>query len=291
MSDSFLQRLYAALPVVRELRQLRESVGRAEGHLATLAQEAAHRHAHEVLLKAPRYQEPKRVTPHEGQVFSQSGEDGVIAEIFRRVGVSQRTFAEVGVGDGLENNTVCLLAQGWQGGWVDGNPDSARRIRTTFKRELDTGRLKFREAFVTRENIAGLLAELAVPTEPDLLSLDIDVNTYWIWGALAVHRARVVVVEYNATWPPAVDWKAEYQASAVWDGSMHFGASLKAFELLGRQLGYSLVGCDLGGANAFFVREDLIGNHFAAPFTAENHYEPARYWLGRRNGHPRAFRD
>ena len=290
MSESFLQRLYASLPVVRELRQLRESVSRTEGHLATLAQEAAHRHAQEVLLKAPRYQEPKRVTPHEGQVFSQSGEDGIIAEIFRRVGVAGRTFAEVGVGDGLENNTVCLLAQGWQGGWVDGNSDSARRIRETFRRELEGGQLKFREAFVTRENVAGLLTELAVPAEVDLLSLDIDLNTYWIWEALGAWRARVVVVEYNATWLPAVDWKAEYQAAAVWDGSMHFGASLKAFELLGRRLGYALVGCDLGGANAFFVRDDLVEDRFAAPFTAENHYEPARYWLGRRNGHPRTFR-
>ena len=290
MNNSFFHRLYAALPVVRELRQLRESVSRAESHLAMLAQEAAHRHALEVLLNASRYQEPKRITPKEGQVFSQSGEDGIIAEIFRRVGAGSRTFVEVGVGDGLENNTVCLLALGWQGVWVDGNPDSARQIRTTFKPELDAGRLKFREAFVTRENVTGLLAELAVAGEPDLLSLDIDLNTYWIWEALMACRARVVVVEYNATWPPTVDWKAEYQASAVWDGSMHFGASLKAFELLGRRLGYSLVGCDLGGANAFFVRDDLLANHFAAPFTAENHYEPARYWLGRRNGHPRAFR-
>ena len=182
------------LRALRELRQLLESVSRTEGHLATLAQEAAHRHAQEVLLKAPRYQEPKRVTPHEGQVFSQSGEDGIIAEIFRRVGVAGRTFAEVGVGDGLENNTVCLLAQGWQGGWVDGNSDSARRIRETFRRELEGGQLKFREAFVTRENVAGLLTELAVPAEVDLLSLDIDLNTYWIWEALGAWRARLVVV-------------------------------------------------------------------------------------------------
>ena len=290
MKVSLLKRIYDALPVVHELRQLRESVNRVQSHLAAMAQEAAHRHVLEVLLSATRYQDPKRVTPHEGQVFSQSGEDGILAEIFRRVGVGNRTFAEVGVGDGLENNTVCLLAQGWQGAWVDGNPDSAGRIRATFKREQDAGRLKFREAFVTRENVAGLLTSLDVPKELDLLSLDIDLNTYWIWEALGGYHARVIVVEYNATWPPTVDWKAEYDAKAVWQGSMYFGASLKAFELLGRRLGYALVGCDLGGANAFFVRVDLLGDRFAAPFTAENHYEPARLWLGRRNGHSRAFR-
>ncbi len=58
-----------------------------------------------------------------------------------------------------------------------------------------------------------------------------------------------------------------------------FGASLKAYEQLGGKLGYKLVGCDFHGNNAFFVRDDLAGEHFAAPFTAENHYEPTRMSL------------
>jgi hypothetical protein len=58
-----------------------------------------------------------------------------------------------------------------------------------------------------------------------------------------------------------------------------------------RKLGYALVGCELCGTNAFFVRTDLVGEHFCAPFTAENHYEPPRYWLARRDGHPRCIAD
>jgi hypothetical protein len=54
---------------------------------------------------------------------------------------------------------------------------------------------------------------------------------------------------------------------------------------------YSLVGCDLGGTNAFFVRNDLLGDKFAAPFTSENHYEPPRYFLIRREAHSTAFSD
>jgi hypothetical protein len=54
------------------------------------------------------------------------------------------------------------------------------------------------------------------------------------------------------------------------------GASLKALEELGAKKGYNLVGCDLCGVNAFFVRNDLLKDRFAAPYTAENHYEPFR---------------
>jgi hypothetical protein len=43
--------------------------------------------------------------------------------------------------------------------------------------------------------------------------------------------------------------------------------------------------------NAFFVREDLCEDHFAQPFTAENHYGPPRYGLAFRSAHPPGFND
>ena len=77
----------------------------------------------------------------------------------------------------------------------------------------------------------------------------------------------------------------------MWDGSQNFGASLRALEILGSGLGYSLVGCDLTGINAFFVRTDLVADHFAAPLTSDNHYEPQRYQLTHRRGHRPAILD
>ena len=108
-------------------------------------------------------------------------------------------------------------------------------------------------------------------------------------AAFAYPLTRVAVVEYNALMPPWLDWKVDYRSDAWYDGTLYQGASLKALELLGTRLGYSLVGCDVCGVNAFFVRNDLLGSHFAAPYSAENHYEPARYWLIDTVGHPRGF--
>ena len=136
-----------------------------------------------------------------------------------------------------------------------------------------------------------MFAGLGVPEEFDLLSLDIDQNTYYAWEGLTKYRPRAVVVEYNALLPPDIDWKVHYESNRVWNGTSNFGASLKAFELLGRQLGYELVGCDFIGVNAFFVRSDLVGDSFAAPFTSENHYEPPRYALSHRRGHRTAILD
>jgi hypothetical protein len=221
-------------------------------------------------------------------VYSQYGEDGIIAEIFRRIGTDSRYFVDFGSGDGSENNTILLLLAGWTGLWIEAAEQHAKTAEANFGTHIREGRLKVRNAFVNAENIEDLFRSSGVPTSLDLLSIDIDRNDYWVWKAINSYSPRVVVIEYNAVYPPGISWVVNYEPSAWWDGTSHFGASLTALEQLGRGKGYSLVGCNLLGSNAFFVRDDLIGRNFAAPFTAENHYEPPRYhmvWY--KGGHPR----
>ena len=302
-----LRRLYSALPVLRELRQAVERQVILHQDLAVLHQDlqdlatskqitgeqnlilASQFEAS--LLNMPRYENSQKLNRFEFQTFSQNGEDGIIAEIFRRIGLASSQFVEVGVGDGLENNTVFLLAQGWRGYWIEGNELSVKAIQKHFQEPIKNNRLRVEQAFVTAENIASLLESMQVPREFDLLSLDIDRNTYFAWQALKNFQPRVAIIEYNAAFPPDVEWTVAYEPERVWNETMYQGASLKSLELLGRQLGYALVGCDVHGINAFFVRHDLCGDHFATPFTAENHFEPLRHWLIRREGHPRCFDD
>lgn len=255
---------------------------------ATLAQLQAYE---DELLARSRYAEPGRLARFGHQAFSQHAEDGIIAEIFRRIGVASHTFFESGVGDGLENNTAYLLTQGWTGAWVEASEKSAAAIRAKAGRFIDAGQLVLVRAALTAANLNDACRATGLPPDIDLLSLDIDRNTWWVWGALSYLRPRVMVVEYNAVWPPGVDWTVEYHAERGWNGTAHFGASLTAFERLGREKGYSLVGCTVNGVNAFSVRDDLCSDHFARPFTAEHHYEPARYFLIRRNAHPSSFGD
>ena len=77
-----------------------------------------------------------------------------------------------------------------------------------------------------------------------------------------------------------------YSPTQKWDGSNYGGASLEALVRLGRTKGYRIVGCSFSGVNAFFVRDDLCGDHFVEPATAEEHYEPTRYFYAAQSGHP-----
>jgi hypothetical protein len=284
---SWLERL----PLIRTLLaggNAAAAGARWQRELLTLAADAATRD----ILTDARHRDARRLNRYEAQVFSQSGEDGIIGEIFRRIGSTDRRFLEIGVGDGLENNTTYLLARGWRGTWLEGNGAALADARRHFAAPLQRGDLVIQETMVTAESVGGTLTALAIPAELDLLSIDVDRNTWYIWKALAAWRPRVVVVEYNATMPASDEWVVAYDAAKQWNGTNYFGASLKSYEVLGRELGYALVGCGLAGMNAFFVREDLLGHHFLAPYTSENHYEPPRYWLARvRAGHRRCFSD
>ncbi len=93
-------------------------------------------------------------------MFSQSGEDGILGEIFRRIGTTERRFVEIGVGNGLENNTAYLLAQGWHGPGSTGSPGPAARRGGTSRRRWPRGELVIQESMVTAENIAPTLDAL-----------------------------------------------------------------------------------------------------------------------------------
>ena len=69
---------------------------------------------------------------------------------------------------------------------------------------------------VTAENVARTLSELGADPEPDLLSIDVDRNTWFIWEALAQLKPRLAVVEYNALYPAAEPWKVEYDSTKSW---------------------------------------------------------------------------
>ena len=230
-------------------------------------------------LAKPRYADPKRLLRYGAKVYSQNEEDGIIQEIFKRIGTARRTFIEFGVETGVECNTVRLLLEGWRGLWIEMMQQFTTEMRRTLSGFLSSGQLTLREATVTAENINGLFEEAGFLGEIDCLSIDIDSNDYWVWKAIEVVKPRLVVIEYNATLRPPMSLVVPYSAPERGNKTNYFGASLEALVRLGREKGYSIVGCNFSGSNAFFVRDDLCGDHFLNPGTAEEHYEPARYFF------------
>ncbi len=221
----------------------------------------------------------RRLASQGYKAYSEGDQDGIIQEIFRRIGVTNKFFVEFGCGDGLQNNTLYLLLGGWKGVWMDGNPRNIEAVCQIHAPSITQKLLTVEHKMLDVENINNVISKLCSQKEVDLLSIDIDGNDYWVWQALDAISPRVVVIEYNATFRPPAKLVQKYVPNAQWNRTNFFGASLKALECLGNKKGYELVGCSLANGDAFFVRRDCINENFDGPFTAENFFTPPNHDL------------
>ena len=231
------------------------------------------------LLKSKKYDDGRHLINYGFKVYSQADEDGIINEILNRISHTSKTFIELGVQDGKECNTLFLLKSGWKGLWVDMST-KIENFEKEFSNHLGKN-LIFEKKRITKENINSILEKkkFFLGVNVDLLSIDLSLNTYHILKDLNIYKPSIVVTEYNAKLRENVEWICEYDENGIWDGSDKFGASLKSFEIMMNNKGYNLVGCNITGSNAFFVKKDLINEKFIDNFSSEFHYEPLRLWL------------
>lgn len=236
---------------------------------------------------------PGNPAVHGWKSYSQCDEDGIIRECLRRISLIaplSRTFVEVGCADGLENNTHQLALDGFAGCWIDGSEEKIRFVEDALG-SLQTPTLMVRQAFVTLDTIEDVMRDCRSflgTDEVDFFSFDIDGNdTHLVRKSLAVIRPKLICVEYNAKFPPPTRLEMRYEPNHRWSGDDYFSASLQAW--VDQLAGYVLVSCNLSGANAFFVRQDLA--HGFASHSIDALYQPARYWLvGSGGGHRASLR-
>ena len=229
------------------------------------------------------------INSHEKKIYSQNGEDGIIEYIFSKIGTTNKFSVEFGVGDGFESNTVNLLEKkGWKGLMMDYGSDQNIQLSSVVKKawsnrklglitnvkkdisffkkiinrknRAQSFQLDIKNERVTSENIQQLFKKYNVPKSFDLLSIDIDFNDYWVWKSIVDYIPRVIIIEYNSSIPHTESKVVPYDSEAIWDGTNYFGASILALKNLGVVKGYTLVGCDSNGVNAFFCKSDLLKN-------------------------------
>ena len=187
----------------------------------------------------------------ERKVYSQFGQDGIIQEIFKNIGTTNKYCVEFGQNrpNFEDSNTGFLrLEQKWDGLLMDLNVK-----HPSIKNEL-----------ITSKNIVSLFHKYQVPLEPDFVSIDIDSCDLWVFRAIiqSEFKPRVISVEYNPTYadmstvPDDPDFR--------WQGDCVYGASLYALEYTGRINGYTLVAA-VYPVDCFFVRNDILGDISVCP--------------------------
>jgi len=197
----------------------------------------------------------------EFKVFSQWGDDGIIQFLVSYLDIPKKEFVEFGVEDYTESNTRFLLINNnWRGMIMDG---SIKNIKSIKKDNIYWRHdLLAISVFITKENINQLIIESGFKGDIGLLNIDIDGNDYWVWKEINIVNPIIVIVEYNSVYGQEKAWTVPYDASFVRSkahySDLYFGSSLKALVQLGKAKGYSFIGCNSNGNNAFFVRTDKM---------------------------------
>ena len=219
--------------------------------------------------------------PFEARVTSQNGEDGVIAELVRRVGAPGEWFVEFGAERGQEGNCRALADAGWHGLFMEADDEAYAELEATWS---ENAHVATRHAAVHPHTLEALLDDAGVPPEPDVFSIDIDSNDFHVWSALRRYRPRIVVIEYNGDLPLDRRLVMPLDLEHRWDGTDYYGASLGAYEQLGREKGYVLVHTESAGVNAFFVRDDLLDGSDLPTGAPVSRHGPNHFGSG--HGHP-----
>lgn len=215
--------------------------------------------------------------------FSQSDEDGITLEIIKRLKIDKGYFAEFGVGNGLENNTLLLIALGWSGFWI-GNENLACQAKNNSK-------FRYSKKWLTVENIMNLTLDNMKSLKIDALdviSLDMDGNDFYFCKKLlenSIHP-KVFIVEYNAKFFPPIEFVIKYNDTNNWNLDDYFGASLQSFFNLFSEYEYNLVCCNSHtGSNAFFIKKEFKDLFPEIPNDINDIYMGPNYDLPFKFGH------
>lgn len=175
--------------------------------------------------------------------YSQNGEQRVILETLKAVGIEKGHLVDLGAGDGVTmSNSRALLDKGWTGDLYDGDPKGAKDVK---------------QAWITAEWARKNARKC------DFLNLDLDGNDHHIlreWWRHDCPGPALIVCEINPIFQRNEAVVMPYNEAHVWNNDTYYGMSLAACEQLGKEHGYTLAYLH-AGINAFLLRNDYAEKH------------------------------
>jgi hypothetical protein len=191
--------------------------------------------------------EPAWLLDFARNTYSQTGEDGIIEKILQTLPKKDRWCVEFGAWDGmfLSNTRNLIENAGYSAVLIEGSKTKFSELQKNYSSKKNVITVNASVGFHENDSLDVILADLPVPCDLDLLSIDVDGNDYHIWKATSKYRPKTICIEFNPTIPTEVSFVQRA------DSSVNQGASLLSLVELGREKGYELV--SVLPCNAFFV--------------------------------------
>jgi hypothetical protein len=195
--------------------------------------------------------------------FSQNGEDGIIEHLLSGLISYNKYFIEIGSGNGLENNTSYLgHIKKYAGLQIEGN-DEANNDALMIKPWL----VECINSFVDETAVEEIYRK-AMFKDPDVFSIDIDGNDYYITKLLLETglRPKIMVVEYNSAFGTeksiTIPYNTAFNMFATEYPYLYYGVSISGWKNLMAKYGYQFVTVETNGVNAFFINTNVFAKGF-----------------------------
>ena len=174
-------------------------------------------------------------------VYSQTGEDGIVAKALSLLPQRDKWCVEFGAWDGkhLSNTYRLVEEEQYRVVLIEGDESKHRSLCASYPFQDRGIFVKSFVGWTEQDGLDSILAKTSIPADFDLLSIDIDGNDYHVWAAVKKYRPKLVLIEFNPTATNRID----YVQPA--DPSCNQSSSPAALVRLGKEKGYELI-CVIG---------------------------------------------
>lgn len=233
-----------------------------------------------ILSKQQYSMNSNNINDYEFKIFSQFGDDGIIQYLIKNIEIKNELFIEFGVENYLESNTRFLMMNNnWSGFVMDGSDEAMNSLKNQdwYWRYC----LTHKAVFIDKDNINELLESTGF-SNIGLLHIDLDGNDYHILKEIDLSKLNpsIIIVEYNSVFGKdrqiTVPYDKIFFRTKAHFSNLFWGASLPALNDAAIKKGYSLVGCNIAGNNAYFVRKDLL-NEKVKELSIDKAYKESKY--------------
>jgi hypothetical protein len=190
---------------------------------------------------------PKWLLDFKRNVYSQSGEDGVIEKILDLLPDCDNWCVEFGAWDGkyLCNVRNLIENKGYSSVLIEASKQKFSELQDNYQQFPNVLLFNQFVGFDANDNLDNILGKTSIPKNFDFLSIDIDGNDFHVWKVVSKYRPKIVCIEYNPTIPSEIEFVQE--ANPITSQ----GSSILSIVSLAKDKGYELI--SVVGCNAIFV--------------------------------------
>ena len=184
---------------------------------------------------------------------SQFEEYRLVARALEVIGVNKDGWCvDFGAGDGYDssNSYNLIVDHGFSSVQIEPAQIEFKLLQERYADNTKIYPIQSYVGLTSEDGLHTLLKQTPCPRDFDFLSIDIDGNDIYAWMAIREYSSKLVLVEFNPSFPGDVDWR---QAC---DPNVQQGSSLLATVNVAKELGYELIAATQ--INALFVRKEFF---------------------------------